>query len=157
MKSSFIFLLFAITILFAACESPQQPVFKSLENVKFQSFSLADGGSVTLVGNALFHNPNSIGADVTAVDLDVYINGKMVTNVTQKVSASVNGNSDFKLPLNFKVPLQDVIKDFQFSINDIFKKKLIEYQLDGHIKAGMGGVQVKVPVKYEGQEELRLK
>ncbi|MFT4760345.1 MAG: LEA14-like dessication related protein [Paraglaciecola sp.] len=157
MKELFIAIIVGISCLFLSCENPQQPVFKTLENVRFKSFSIANGGSVTLSGDALFHNPNMLGADVSSVDLDVYINGKMVTNVVQDVHASMSGNSDFTLPLNFKVPLKDTVKDFKSSINDIFKKKLVEYQLDGHIKAGLGSVQVSIPVKYEGEEELRLK
>lgn len=157
MKVSFFAILLGISCLFLSCENPQQPVFKSVENVRFKSFSIANGGSVTLTGDALFHNPNRLGADVSGVDLDVYINGKMVTHVVQEVNASMSGNSDFTLPLNFKVPLKDAVKDFKFSINDIFKKKLVEYQLDGHIDVGLGSVQVSVPVKYKGEEELRLK
>lgn len=157
MKVFFIAIALGMTGLFLGCENPQRPVFKTLENVRFKSFSVADGGSVTMTGNALFHNPNTLGADISGVDLDVYINGKMVTNIVQDVNASVGGNQDFTLPLNFKVPLKDVVKDFKFSLNDIFKKKLVEYQLDGHIKAGLGSMQVSIPVKYEGEEELRLK
>ena len=157
MNRFFLAITLGLSCLFFGCENPQQPVFKTLEKVRFKSFSIADGGSVTMTGNAIFHNPNTLGADISAVDLDVYINGKMVTHVVQEVNASMSGNADFSLPLNFKVPLKDAVKDFKFSLNDIFKKKLVEYQLDGHIKAGLGSAQVRIPVKYEGEEELRLK
>jgi hypothetical protein len=68
----------------------------------------------------------------------------------------MKGNSEFKLPLDFKVPLKEVFKDAKPTLGDIFKKKKIEYKLLGHLKVGLGNIEVSVPVEYEDQEEVRL-
>jgi LEA14-like dessication related protein len=127
-----------------------------MEKVTFKSFSFKDGGSVTLEGQALFFNPNLLGANVTEMDFDVYINGKKVTHINQPVSAEMKGNSEFKLPLDFQVPLKEVYKDLKPTLGSIFKKKKIEYRLDGHLKVGLGNIEVSVPVQYEDEEEMKF-
>ena len=153
---TFLFSIFSILILIA-CNGPTSPEFKKLENVQFKSTSFLNGLTVTLTSDAIFHNPNPIGAKVTEVDLDVFINGKQVTRVKQDLSVDMKAKSDFTLPLEFEIPLQEVYKDLKPTLGDLFKKKKIEYKLDGDIKVGLGNVELRVPVVYEDQEEIRLK
>ena len=147
-----------ICLLFlVACNAPQKPEFQKMENVTFKSVSFSGPLTVTLSGDAVFNNPNAIGANVTEVDLDVFINDKKVTHVKQNVSAIMPANADFRLPLEFDVPLKDVFKDAKITLNDIFKKKILQYKLVGNIKVGLGSVEVKVPVDYADEEEVKLR
>jgi LEA14-like dessication related protein len=149
-------LLLLFTLQLFSCSAPDYPEFRKMENVSLKSVSFKDGLSVSLNGEAVFFNPNLIGANVTEMDFDVFINGKKVTHINQDVSAEMKGNSEFKLPLDFKVPLKEVFKDAKPTLGDIFKKKKIEYKLLGHLKVGLGNIEVSVPVEYEDQEEVRL-
>ncbi|MFK7970876.1 MAG: LEA type 2 family protein [Bacteroidia bacterium] len=146
-----------LLVLLAACDGPQKPEFRKMEKVNFKSVSFKGPLTVTLSGDAVFFNPNAIGADVTEVDLDVFVNEKKVTRVKQNVSASMSGNAEFRLPLEFDVPLKEVFGDAKLTLNDIFKKKLIEYKLVGNIKVGLGSVEFKVPVEYADEEEVKLR
>lgn len=151
--SSFLLL---ICLFFSACSSPEYPEFREMKNVKFKSFSLNNGGSVTLKSDAIFFNPNAIGANVTEVDLDVYIDDKKVTNIRQDVRAEMNANSKFTLPLDFSVPLKDVYKDFKPSLGNLLKKRKIAYRIDGTLKVGLGSVEFSIPVDYAGEEDVRF-
>lgn len=148
--------LFLFALLFSACDSVDYPEFKEMKNVKFKSVSFNNGPSVTLKADAVFFNPNPIGANVTEVNLDVYIDDKKVTNIKQDVSAVMGSNSDFTLPLDFNVPLKEVFKDAKPAIGNIFKKRKIDYRMDGTLKVGVGSVEVAVPVEYAGEEEVRF-
>ena len=150
-------LLAAAVMLFEACSSPDYPEFQKMENVKFSSISFTGGVSVTLNGDAVFHNPNPIGAKVTEIDFDLFINDKKVTHIRQDVSENMKANSDFTLPLQFKIPLKEVFKDLKPTIGNIFKKQKINYHMLGTLKVGLGSVEVAVPIDYADEEELKYK
>lgn len=156
MKNLPFFVYMSILCFLVSCTQPSSPEFKKMENVQFKSASFLNGPSVTLVGDAVFYNPNTLGAQVTEVDMEVFINGEKVTRVRQDVSAKMKGKSEFILPLSFEIPLEEVMKDFKPTLGDIFKKRIIEYQLVGNIKVGLGNLELKVPVEYEDEEELKL-
>jgi LEA14-like dessication related protein len=154
-KVSFLSFFLLLGMLFS-CSQPSSPEFQKMENVQFKSASFLNGPSVTLVGDAVFYNPNTLGAQVTEVDMEVFINGKKVTRIKQDVSANMKGKAAFILPLSFEIPLEEIFKDFKPTLGDIFKKRIIEYQLIGNIKVGLGNLELKVPVEYEDEEELKL-
>jgi len=156
MKNYSFFLNMLALCMLASCAQPSSPEFKKMENVQFKSASFLNGPSVTLVGDAVFYNPNTLGAQVTEIDMDVIINGKKVTRVKQDVSANMQGQAEFILPLSFEIPLEEIFKDFKPTLGDIFKKRIIEYKLIGSIKVGLGNLELKVPVEYEDEEELKL-
>lgn len=155
-KRYFSFFSFFLFILITACDGPQKPEFRKMENVKFKSVSFSGPLTITLKGDAVFNNPNPISANVTEVDLDVFVYDKKVTHITQNVSATMPANADFRLPLQFDLPLKDVFDDGKLAIGDIFKKKLLQYKLLGNIKVGLGSVEVRVPVEYADEEEVKL-
>lgn len=148
--------LFLLALLLSSCESPVAPEFQKLENVKFKSATISQSFNFILTADALFHNPNSLGIEVTALDLELFVNEKKVSNIKQNVSTSINQVSDFKLPLEFEVPLRDVINEIKPSLGQLLKKPEINYLLTGKITMSMAGVKVKVPMEYEGKEKLKL-
>ncbi len=141
-----------LAFAFVSCEAPQEPEFRKLEKVTFNGFSLKKPYTVTLDANAIFHNPNSIGANITEMDLDVYINGQKTNTIRQDVNAKMPAESDFTLPLKLKVPLNTIFQDLK--IQDLLKSQNIQYSLRGHLKVGLGKVEVKIPVDYGGEETL---
>ncbi len=54
------------------------------------------------------HNPNQLGADITEMDIDLFINDQKVTHITQSLRARIPARSDFSVPLELKIPLEDV-------------------------------------------------
>ncbi|MFK7935820.1 MAG: LEA type 2 family protein [Saprospiraceae bacterium] len=150
----FVLLLFAIQ--FTACNAPEYPEFVEMQNVKFKSVGFLNGLNVTCTADAVFNNPNAVGANVTEVNLDVSIDGKKVTTIKQEVSAKMPANSAFTLPLDFDIPLREVLKDVKPSLSNILKNRKLNYQIDGTLKVGLGAVEVAIPVDYAGEEEVKL-
>lgn len=147
------YLSFCIFTLFAlGCSAPVEPVFERLENVKFNSITLVKPYSITLNADAVFYNPNVLGANITEMDFDVYLNGNKATHIRQDLKASMSPKSEFALPIECKVPLKEVFKDIK--LKDLYQLKEFDYKLDGHFKLGLGGIEVKIPVIHEGHESL---
>lgn len=151
-----IVLLGLMALFLAGCDAPQKPEFRRMESVKFTSVKFNGPAAVIVSADAVFFNPNSIGATVTEVDVDLMIGDKKVTRIKQDVTTEMTGQSEFILPLTFDVPLKEVFDDIKPSINDIFQKRKVNYRLEGNIKVGLGSVEFKVPVTYEDEEEIKL-
>ena len=149
-------LCFFTFLQLTACTVSENPEFRELKNVKFKSISFSNGPSATFNADAVFFNPNDVGANVTEVDLDFYIDGKKVTNINQNVSAEMNAKSEFVLPLNFEVSLKDIFKDGKSALGSVLKSRKIKYRVDGTLKVGLGSVEFAVPVDYEGEEAIKL-
>lgn len=144
-----------ILLTLLACSGLQSPEFKKMENLKVRAMSILDGTKMTMEGDAVFYNPNPIGAKVKEIELDVFINDNLVNNVKNEVEVSVKGDADFSVPLEFEIPLEEVIGSF--SIGDLFKEKLIEYKVSGTIKVALGAVTFDVPIEFEEKESIKLK
>ena len=147
-------IVISLAFLLGACSSPEKPSFRKLENVKFNSLSIKKPYSVKLNADAVFYNSNALGAQITSMDFDVFINGKKSTHIKQDVIAHMPPYSDFTLPIVCSIPLGEIFQDLK--LTDLLKSKTISYKMLGHLKLGLGGLDVKVPFSYEGEESLGL-
>ncbi|MEO1434965.1 MAG: LEA type 2 family protein [Bacteroidota bacterium] len=152
-----IFCLLAIT--FQNCEGPENPEFQSMQNVRFKTVQVDDGFGVTLSGDAVLHNPNSVGVKIDNMDFDVYADGKKMTRIRQELSASMKANQDFNLPLEFDIPLKAVVDQIKQPNNllELAKKMEIPIRVDGHIGVSIAGKTLKIPVGYEEPYQISLR
>jgi len=146
-------LLFSVCLI-CACSKPEQPTFKKLENIKFNSLSIRKPYSVKLDANAIFYNPNNLGAQIKSTDFDLFINGIKTTHIKQDVSVKMPAQSDFTFPITGTIPLREVFKDLK--LKDILQTMKIKYQIVGYLTIELAGVPIKVPFDYEGEESLGL-
>lgn len=149
----YILILF-IGLTLGACSAPEKPIFKKIENISFNSLTLKKPYSVKLNADAVFNNPNALGAQIKAMDFDVYINGDKTTHIKQEVSAKMPAKSDFSLPIVCSVPLKDVFQELK--LKDLFNAKKITYRMTGHLTIDLGGVGIDVPFDHEGEEKMGL-
>ena len=143
-----------ICILLVSCSSPKKPYFKELQNVKFDSFSLKKPYSVKLRADAVYHNPNALGTNISELDIEVFINDAKTMHLTQEIKATMPPQSDFALPIICEIPLDDVFKNFDTS--QLLSSLKIDYRMDGHLKVGLGSANVRVPFSYEGTEPIKI-
>ncbi len=147
-------LVFCAALLLGSCTAPEKPTFKKVENIKFNSLSIKKPYSVKLNADAVFNNPNAIGAQIKAMDFDVFINGKKTTHIKQDVSTKMPAKSDFTLPIICSVPLKEIFQELK--LKDLLKAKNIDYRVTGHLTIDLGGVGINVPFDHEGKEKLSL-
>ena len=149
------FMFFLLTVSILSCSAPEEPYFKKLKNVSFDSVSILNPLNISMQADAILHNPNALGANITGMNLELFVNGIKASDIEQDISARMSAKSDFTLPLKFKISLKDVLKDFKLS--DLAKEKVLKYQLKGNLKVGVGtNLDVTLPINYEDQQELKL-
>ncbi len=154
-KIIFILFIFYALFSFSACNAPEQPEFKKIENVRIKPKTVDGKIKLLFKGDAILHNPNLLGGTITAMDFDIFIDDKKVSNIKQKLSTEIKGESDFALPLILDFPAKDVFKDIKTTITDIFKTMKINYKIDGHLTVNLG-TNITVPVTYADVYEIKL-
>lgn len=150
-KISFLFLIIHILII-AACNAPQAPEFKNVENVKIAGFG---GNSVTLTGDALFNNPNSFGLTITGADLDIFVDGDKVGHIDQVAKATVNAKSDFAVPLKTLLSLSESSKGLiGKALTVLGNKGKVKTKIKGTITVDALGIPIPIPVEHEEDRQL---
>jgi LEA14-like dessication related protein len=143
----------------SACARPEEPVFKTLDNVKFAGADL-ESSTILLTADAIFHNPNSIGLDVTGLELAVLLDGQQAATVTQGATASVGAQADFTLPLQVALPLKVVTEALQDEggslLGGLLTGKKLDVNVDGWVRVKLGGVELKTPIHHQEQVKIKL-
>ncbi len=146
-KISFVAVLF---LLLFSCAPKEQVVFKSVRNLLLDGGS---GGSPVLKGEALFFNPNKIQTRLKEIKVEVLVDGKKAAEVDQLMDLVVPKQSDFTVPIEAKLALQDM--GLLDAVLGFLGGKTYQVQFVGYIRIVKHGVTLKVPVKYN--EEIKLK
>jgi len=147
------YLLFISAIL--GCSAPQQPVFKSFANIKSKNVSTKN---ITITADALFHNPNTMGGEVTATDIEVIVNDVSAGKINQDLAIPVPAQAEFSIPLTVNVSPKDIYENDRNGalsgiINAVLNKK-VDVHYKGTVKMNIAGFPYTLKVEYE--EEVRL-
>ena len=149
------FTLLLLTSVIFGCSAPQQPIFKSFSNIKSTNVS---SKNITITANALFHNPNAMGGEVTATDIEVIINDVTAGKINQDLAIPVPANAAFSVPLTVTVSPKDIYENDRNGalggiINAVLTKK-VDVHYKGTVKMKIAGFPYTLDVDYE--EEVRL-
>jgi|GEM_PF-1116735 len=149
--------LFLSTLIIWGCNKPVKPEFKKLNNVKFGSVMVDKGVGLNVSADALLNNPNAFGVTISKLDFEVFVDGTKVSDMVQEVSAEMPANSDFTLPLTFKVPLDKAFAGFRPTISEMMKNRAVTIKVKGDIYVKPAGVEFKLPFEYEDTYDVPLK
>lgn len=144
MKYTLVFL--GLFMVISACNKPDYPVFKEVRELKFKGLKK---GSVKMIGEAVYYNPNSFGVDVVAMEMDVYLDGKDAGTITQNIKAEMLAESEFIIPLEIDIPLRTVFKGLGLKLGSIFKDKEVEIRVVGNILVDLIGGEIQIPFDEE--------
>lgn len=140
----------ALCALVFSCAPKEQVVFKSINNLLLDGDM---GGSPTLKGDALFFNPNKMQTRLKEIKVDVMVDGKKAAEVDQMMDIVIPKQSDFTVPIQAKLALQDM--GLLDAVIGFFGGKSYQVQFVGYIRIVKHGVTIKVPVKYNQEVKLR--
>ena len=151
------FLLFTVLLsfFFASCDGPKEPTFSTMKNVRISNLTLQE---IEISGDAVFHNPNIVGAKIASIDLDITVNDVDAGNVSQEVNAKIPGNSDFTLPVILKSSPQKILGDISgllLAIANASQNKMLRVNYKGIVTFQV--LELKIPVDVEYSEEIPLK
>lgn len=140
----------ALCALVFSCAPKEQVVFKSINNLLLDGDM---GGAPTLKGDALFFNPNKMQTRLKEIKVDVMVDGKKAAEVDQMMDIIIPKQSDFTVPIQAKLALQDM--GLLDAVIGFFGGKSYQVQFVGYIRIVKHGVTIKVPVKYNQEVKLR--
>lgn len=131
--------------------------FVKLERIKIKKVIPFPKLSLTTSANAVLNNPNSFGVKITALDFDVYVEGKHTTTASQEVSIDMPSNAKFKLPINFDIPLGKTgfFNDAKDILTGAWKNKTINIRTVGDIHIKALTFDIKIP--FDEEEAYLLK
>jgi hypothetical protein len=152
MRINYKFVGFAVVLalLVWSCLPKEQVVFRSIKNLSLDGGS---NGDPILKGEAIFFNPNKIQTKLKEINIDVLVDGKKTASVDQQMNLVVPGKSEFTVPIEAKLSLQEI--GLLDTVIGFFGGKTYKVQFTGYLRVAVHGVTVKVPVKYNEDVKLR--
>ena len=139
-------------LLITSCQVSEEPEFIRIGESKVVKLNK---DAVIISSNAHFYNPNDIGCDIVATNINVDVNGIPVGDVKQNGSIALEANQNFSIPLSINFPPSTFIKDRLGLINialGSIQNKMIEVQYAGTVTLSKLGVEFDIEV--EGEEEI---
>ena len=137
-----------LILLASSCRHPKELVYKDIQHFKLQNAGVQQSG-VSL--DIRMYNPNSYSMKLKNADVDVFINGTLLGKMCVNNQCSVPGLDTFLLPVTLNVDMKNVLPNAL----QMFLKSDVDIKLAGTIRAGRRGIYLKVPVNYEGKQDIR--
>lgn len=134
--------------LLCTCCAPKEPVV--FRKVNIQRIEGGAGGTPVLYADAVFYNPNKAGMKLRYVDIDVFVDGKLMARIDHEVNLAIRSQSEFTVPLEVRLEQKSIFE----TLMGIFGGKEHEVALSGSIKIKAKGFPVRVPVQH--REQMRL-
>jgi hypothetical protein len=146
--------LIAVCTVFNVWALPNQdPYFVKMKNLKFDSFSFKE---IKLSSEAVFYNTYKAKAKLTEVFVDVYIENKLVGNVTQIKEVDIPKLSAFDIPINLSANTSKTLGTAFWQSGRLVFGKEVEVKFSGYIKIkALNFVPLKIPI--ESSEIYSLK
>lgn len=142
-------LLLPVVLLAASCTKPQNLVYKGVSNF----YVSALGVNRTAIGaDVMLYNPNKYPLDIKDADLDLFLNNRPAGKAVLDQRVSIPARDSVAVPVEVDASLGNIVNaGFQ-----LLKNPEVMVKLNGTVKAGRGGVFVRVPIRYEGKQKLKL-
>ncbi len=152
-----VLLLMSVTLLSCNFEN-RKPEFKRFENIVVEKFT---SSKIIINADAIVYNPNGISIYLNKTEIDVIVDEKKVSHISQTNSTEISKNSEFKVPIKATFKPSDLfdkkatILDIVLKYKDKLKNKNINLNYDGNMEFGVGEFTFAIPVEY--QQEVLLK
>lgn len=107
--------------------------------------------------NLLLKNPNPIGAEITHIHMDIFVTDKHATTIHQDIRVSMPANAEFKLPVNFDIPLgkSGFFKNAKDILNGAWKNQAIDIRTEGKVTVEVLKVAFDIPFDEENNYLLK--
>lgn len=142
-------LFIGIILLVAACATPKEDiVLRQIKDV------VVDGTTDPMLkAKAIFFNPNNQHGKLKRINVDIFIDGKKVGTVDQKLKTIIPAKGEFTIPLEVKLALKEL--GFLDTIFSLLGGKKFDVKYVGSLRLTYHGLPLRVPVNYK--DEIRVK
>lgn len=143
--------------LLLSCTVTEKPEFIKVAEIKIISASTKE---ITLQANLQFLNKNSVGGDLQAKNILVYIDSLEVATIESDLF-KVPKKNKFIVPLVTTIPYDKVFKDKKQNLlgnimNMIMSEKIV-VKIKGDIRYKLGGFHYDYPLEYTENVAIKIK
>lgn len=142
-------LLLLLLLSLVGCAQPKSLVYQDVAAVRVHK---ADLNAATVVVDLRFYNPNRYSVTLKDGDIDAYFNDRYLGKAILDERTHVPARDTFLLPVTITASLESI---FTNALAMLVNKEVL-VRLQGSLKAGKAGIYVRVPVRYEGRQQLGL-
>lgn len=146
----FLGFLAAALLLLASCSAPKPLEYRGVEGFRISSVSLNES---KLELQVRFFNPNAYSLQLKGGDIDVFLNDKYVGKSSVEQRTLIPGKNDFLLPIMVTADMKILLGN---ALQVLVSQKVIVH-LKGSVKAGKGGVFVRVPVDWVTEQRFPVR
>lgn len=147
MTTRLIFLAFGI-LMISSCAKPKGFDYLGFQNVKVLKWGVEE---TTIGMDVQFYNPNS-GLQLRKADVNVQINNKYVGRTVMDSLINIPKKDTFIIPMTMTMETISAVSGILQSISDTS----VLVKLDGNAMVGRSGVFFNYPIKYEGNQKIKL-
>ncbi len=150
MKNLISTLSLALIVFFTSCSSSKnvsEPEFRDISDVRLIDVGLLQ---TTAGADLIYYNPNDFGIQLTNARGDVYIDNSYFGHFELADKVQVRKNSEFSLPVVFKLDNISAIKNR----DDIIKKKQALVRIQGYARVKKTGFSKEIPINYEHMQSV---
>jgi LEA14-like dessication related protein len=140
------FILFLFLIL-TSCKQPKELVYQDVQNISFKQAGLQ---KTTISMDVRLYNPNKYRLHVKKSDIDVYLDNNPVGKITIRGGTIIDKRDTSSVPVMLEVDLKNALPN----LIQVVMTNEITLKLSGAIIAGRHGLFIKVPVYYEGKQDI---
>lgn len=136
-------------VLFAASCQTVKPLH--LQQIKNVGVRVAQ--PPVLQAEAVIHNPNRVRVKLRRAIIEVHVDGKPAASIQQDFNFKIPPQSDFTLPLEVTVNLNDT--GLLNTVLSLLNARKFEVAYTGTLWLSYRGIRMKLPVNH--REEVRLR
>jgi len=143
-----LFFVPALIILLASCGRMEDPVFKSIENVKVSEVGMQES-TVTL--DIRYLNPNNFNGRLRQAEGDAWMDSTYLGHFIVDSTVYIPANSEFLVPVKMAVDMKKILKH---SIAAFLNEDVL-LKITGKARAGKSGFYRNFSLNYQGKQNLR--
>ncbi len=148
-----LFFLILVLIGLGACNTPESPQFKYLENVVVDLESLS---TANLHADAVLFNPNKNNITIKKAKIDIMMADQTIAVLDKDFNIKAIGNEEFTVPLDVQIKLKDLNLNAINSALGLLGGKGQEIRYLGRIRVKAYGVPFSVKVDYKDNIQIKI-
>jgi len=137
-----------------ACQKPEPPIFKYIENFRVKKANLK---RVVLEGDVVLYNPNNFACKIKSTDIKVWLNDRAAGIINHDVKTTIEAMGDTRIPIKFNCSTDSLLqkKGLLDNILSVISKKEVNARFKGKVMLDVGGIGIPIPINH--QESLLIK
>jgi len=147
MATRFIGLIMALCIC-VSCAKPKSFDYLGFQNVKVLNWGIKES---TIGMDVQFYNPNA-RLQLKRAEVDVHINNKFLGRTVIDSLIDIPRKDTFIIPMTMVVESFSAVSGIMQTISDTS----VLVKLEGKATVGKSGVFFNYPIKYEGNQKIKL-